>query len=251
MQFSDFYNQVPRVIAHRGANSLAPENTLPAFCLAAEQGASWIEFDVQLSSDGIPVIMHDETVDRTTYSTGKVCELSTAELISLDANKMITDYQGPVANVPTLAQALQLCNEYNLQANIELKSFGVEAERLVSQVLEVVNKVWLVSRPPPLFSSFDTTVMTALTDLASDYPRSLLRYQLEENWLQCAQTIDCVAIHVSQKTLTRALAAEIKKQGFIAFVYTVNDMEVAQELYAWGVDGVFSDVIFTNMPSKG
>lgn len=109
-----------KVFAHRGASHYAPENTLPAFALAAEQGADGIELDVHLTKDGELVVIHDEKLDRTTNGTGWVKDYTLAELKTFCADNHLSGY--PDARIPTLREVLELIRPTGLLVNIELKT---------------------------------------------------------------------------------------------------------------------------------
>ncbi len=140
----------PILFAHRGASIHAPENTLPAFELALEQGADGVELDAKLSADGKVVVIHDPTVDRTTDGHGKVSQLSYAELKSLDAG---AHFDGPFrgTRIPGLAEVFESIGERSI-INVELTNYATPMDRLVDKVCELVKAHGLEQRI--IFSSF-------------------------------------------------------------------------------------------------
>ena len=110
------------IAAHRGVSSLAPENTLSAFQKAAAMGCEWIEFDVQLTQDGSPVVIHDKTVERCTNGVGIVSEMTLKELKLLDAGSWFSK-EFCNETIPTLEEVLSLAKKYNMSVNIELKTY--------------------------------------------------------------------------------------------------------------------------------
>jgi len=151
---------LPKVIGHRGAAAYAPENTLEGLREAARRGAGWVEFDVKLTADGMPIVFHDDALDRTTNAKGEVAAASLERIRGLDAGSWF----GPAfagARVPTLEEALRLVLEQGLGANIEIKPCpGREAETAERAVAEIL-RLWPAKRPPPLISSFKPACLAA------------------------------------------------------------------------------------------
>ena len=136
---SFFYPNLPSVIGHRGAYNSAPENTLIAFRKAAQLGARWVEIDVRLSSDKVPVIFHDNEVNRTTNGQGPVGTLTLKSLKKLDAGSYYhTDFSGE--KIPTLLETISLCIELNLGINIEIKPNYGQATETVTAILAIINR---------------------------------------------------------------------------------------------------------------
>ena len=151
---------IPRVIGHRGAAGHAPENTLVSLEKAAALGVRWVEFDTKLSADGVPVVFHDDKLERTTDGRGPVAEMPLAELLALDAGTWFGDgFAGEP--VPTLGQAMATLTRLGLGANVEIKaSPGREAET-GDTVGVVLKSDWPETLPAPLISSFDAETLAA------------------------------------------------------------------------------------------
>ncbi len=235
----------PRWIAHRGGGSLAPENTLAGIRLAARLGFRAVEFDVMLSAEHMPFLIHDETLERTTNGRGRVAECSNADLLRLDAG------QGEA--VPTLAEASALCRALGLWANIEIKpSAGtdlVTAERVVQQTLVD----WQGSAVPPLFSSFSVPALEVAQALAPDLPRALLQGRPKRGWGQLVRRLGAVALHCRGDAATPEVLAEAQALGVAVRCYTINEPRMAERLFALGVEALFTDRLdlFASDPPPG
>jgi len=231
----------PRFIAHRCGGALAPENTLAGLRLAARLGYQAVEFDVMLSADGVPVVIHDETVERTTAGSGAVPLLSSRELGMLDAGiKHHRAFAGET--LPTLAQTLDACRSLRLAANIEIKpAAGHEAETgtVVARQVFAHARDW--PQAPWLFSSFSETALAAAFEQAPALPRALLVEAVPPDWRMRLQRLECLALHCAARRLEPAQAAEIVSAGYPLGCYTVNRPEDAAPLFAAGVTAIFTD----------
>lgn len=243
---------LPRVIGHRGAMAYAPENTLAGFREAAERGAAWIEFDVRLSADGVPVVIHDARLDRTTTGRGLVAKTQYQMIAGLDAGAWFDrDFAGEC--VPRLDDAVGLVSELGLGVNIELKPTRKHQNALASAVLGVLAKRWPQHLPPALLSSFDCMVLAALREQGSPWPSGFLAKELPRNWRRQVAALGCLSVHCAHDKLTREGAGAVKSAGLVLGAYTVNDPVRAQTLFGWGVDAVFSDApdkVMTGLKGK-
>jgi len=232
--------QFPRVIGHRGAAGHAPENTLGGFRRAAMLGIRWVEFDVALTRDNVPVLLHDETVNRTTDGKGLLAQMTLGALQQLDAGSWKSaEFKGE--RVPTLTEAFETLHELGLGANIEIKpTKGREAET-GAVVARQVAAAWPEALPQPLLSSFKPEALAAARDAAPGLARGYLTNRLGRNWRKEAEALDCVSIHLSQRTLSRETAADVRRAGYRLLAYTVNEASRARLLFDWGVEAVFTD----------
>lgn len=232
----------PRRAAHRGGGVLAPENTLAAFRVGASRGYRFFEFDVKLSGDGVAVLMHDDTVDRTTDGHGRVAAMRFGELSRLDAGKWHSSGFAGEA-VPTLARVAEFLRASRLHANIEIKPCpGREAETGAAVAREA-RALWRDAEAPPLLSSFSGIALGAAAAAAPELPRALLVERLDEGWLEHCRALACVAIVLRHDALTREVLARAHEASLRVLCYTVNDPARAEELAGWGVDGVITDAI--------
>jgi len=231
---------VPRVIGHRGALRLAPENTLAGFRRARADGALWVEFDVKLSADGVPYLLHDDTLDRTTDGTGSPAGLTMAALKRLDAGS----WWGPAfagERLPTLQEAVALLAELGMGANVELKpNPGQEADtgRVVGAWIA---RHWPARLPPPLVSSFSPEALEAARAASPDVARGMLVHDRVKEWPALAPRVGALSVHTWWGFVTPELAAAVRAAGYALLVYTVNAAAEARRLYGLGAAALFSD----------
>jgi len=230
----------PRIIGHRGGGTLAPENTLAGFRKAAEMGFGAVEFDVMLSADKVPLLIHDETLERTTNGRGAVSATPYARIAALDAGAWrAPQYRGE--RVPSLDDAGGLCVELGLWANVEIKPAAGFERETAAIACERVAKLWSRAPRRPLLSSFQTTCLEIAREAAPDFERGYLTERIEPGWRDEVARLGCVSVHCNWKQMTRPLADAVKAEGFGLLCYTVNDTAVAQRLFSWGVDAIFTD----------
>lgn len=230
----------PRIIGHRGAALSAPENTIAGFCVAAARNVEWVEFDVKLSRDGRCILLHDDTLDRTTTGHGPAASLTFDEIRRLDAGSWFgADYRGQP--VPSLEETIEVLGKLKLGAVVEIKpSPGAEAAT-GRAVAECLARCWPADLPPPLISSFKPAALTAAREAAPQFERALLLGALGRDWQKQAETLGCAMIHADQRKLDAAGVEAVRAGGLPLFAYTVNLPARARELFAWGVNAVFSD----------
>jgi glycerophosphoryl diester phosphodiesterase len=243
---------LPPIIGHRGAAARAPENTLAGLRRAKTLGCRWIEFDVRLTADGVPVLCHDARLDRTTDGSGAVAIHSAATLRKYDAGRWF----GPAfagERVPTLDEALLLAAELGLGANIEIKSDRGREYATAAAVAAALERLGRAA-PPVLVSSFLVAALALLQDLAPQLPRSVLFRLVPRGWLDTARRLGCVAVGADHRRLRPRRVKAIREAGFLVTAYTVNDPARARLLYSWGVTSVFSDapdIIAKSSTSQG
>jgi glycerophosphoryl diester phosphodiesterase len=230
----------PRVIGHRGAALSAPENTLAGFCMAAALEVEWVEFDVRLTRDGRVILLHDDRLERTTTGRGPAAALTFAEIRRLDAGKWFgTDFVGQP--VPSLEETIDLLARLKLGAVIELKPAPDAEAETGRAAARLIAERWPASLPAPLISSFKPAALAAARDAAPQLERALLVGKVPRDWQERMEELGCSLLHADQRRLGAATAEEVRAAGVPLFAYTVNLAERAQELFAWGVDAVFSD----------
>ncbi len=231
---------LPRVMGHRGAAATAPENTLAGICRAAACGVTWVEFDVKLTADKIPVLMHDDSLKRTTGRDLLAAEVTFEEMKGLDAGSWFgADFAGE--KVPSLEATLALLLELGMLPNIEIKPSPGEEAETVTRTLEVLARAWPASQPAPLMSSFSRISLETLRDQAPALPRGYLVEELPDHWAITARELGCVTIHHYARVVTAEQVAETKAAGYGLAVYTVNDPVKARELIDWGIDCLITD----------
>jgi glycerophosphoryl diester phosphodiesterase len=227
-----FSSPAPLVIAHRGASSDAPENTITAFALAAEQEADGIELDVRLSADGVPIVIHDETVDRTTNGRGPVSKLTIAQLQSLDA--------GDGRPIPTLEEVFEIFGPALLY-NVELKCGHWPDSNLAAAVAERIEGHQLEERV--LVSSFNAlAVRQARRTLSPRTPVAHLRMSGFASWKH--QFIKAEADNPLHSLVDEHYMDWAGRRNLRVNVWTVDDPAEAQRLALLGVTS-----IITNKPA--
>jgi glycerophosphoryl diester phosphodiesterase len=230
----------PRIIAHRGGGGLAPENTLAGLRLARNLGFQGVEFDVKLSRDGVPVLMHDETLDRTSAGSGPVRDRDAAELLALDAGSWFGN-EFAAETIPAYAAAIATCRQYGLWANVEIKPCPGREPETGRTVARMTKLLWVGADPLPLLSSFSVAALEAARAEAPDIPRGLLLEAAAPDWKQTLDRLECVSLHAAWRHLSPERVKEIQSAGFGVLAYTVNDSEDALELLSWGVDALVTD----------
>jgi len=231
---------LPTVIGHRGAAALAPENTLAGFRAAAAAGASWVEFDVKLTADGTAVLMHDDTLDRTTDGRGAVAASPAAAIAALDAGAWFgAAFRGE--RVPTLAEAIAELARLGLGANIEIKPCPGRAEATAQAVLAVVAAAWPGSLPVPLLSSFEPACLAVARDHAPALPRGLLLSRLTQDWRGLAAALGCVSVNLGRRHASASGIAAVLASGLQLVIWTVNEAVEAARLLAAGASAIITD----------
>ncbi len=238
----------PRWIAHRGAGKLAPENTLAAFKLGASHGYRMFECDVKLSSDGVPFLLHDDTLNRTTTGKGIAGEQTWSELSQLDAGSWHSrTFAGEP--LPTFANIAQFCLNNGYFLNIEIKpTLGQEAET-GKIVAEHAARLWKDAEFPPLLTSFRPEALETAQTTAPHLPRGLLLDTLWKGWLETALVLDCSAIVCNHAQWDTSTVTQAKSAGFRCLSYTVNDEWAAKRLLDLGTDGIITDRVELFSPS--
>lgn len=230
---------LPRLIGHRGAKESAPENTLASLREAARQGAAWVEVDVMLTRDRVPVLIHDDTLERTTNGAGPVPDLTLAELKALDAGSWFdTRFAGET--VPTLEEALGVIRKLGLGLNLEIKPYPGQEVPTAEAALDLLTRLW-PDGLPLLVSSFEVPCLEVARDRAPEIPRGYLLWDPPADWAAIADRIGAATLNVHQDRQTAESVAAYRATGRPVLAYTVNDAARARTLFGWGVAGVFTD----------
>ncbi len=232
--------RLPRLMGHRGAAGVAPENTLASIRAAWDEGVSWIEVDVMLTGDGRPVMFHDDSLRRTTGVDGHMAETPYDRLATLDAGSWFgAAFAGQT--VPTLDAAMALALELGLSVNIEIKPTPGRDVETVEAALGALSEIWPSDRPPPLISSFSIMSLAAARVVRPDWPRGLLVRGLPNGWRRQVEALGCVSVHLGNKLVNRFAVRRVKEAGYLVAVYTVNNARRARRFLSWGVDCVSTD----------
>ena len=230
----------PIIFAHRGASAHAPENTLASFELALSQGADALELDARLSADGQVVVIHDPTVDRTTNGHGRVAQLTSTELRSLDAGGFFSEkYRGE--KIPLLEEVFEAAGKKAF-INVELKNHPTSRDPLVERVCALITKHGLEKRI--IFSSLLASNLGKAKRLLPEVPRGLLALR---GWMGAwARSFgfsfgDYIALHPHLTDVTKEQIVRVHRLKRRVHVWTVNQAEDMARLNTWGVDGIFTD----------
>jgi glycerophosphoryl diester phosphodiesterase len=241
---------LPRWVAHRGAGTRAPENTLAAFRLGTSFGYRAFECDVKLSADGVPFLLHDATLERTTDGQGRAADLPWSALSQLDAGR----WHGPAwagEPPPTLATIAAFVRAGGHALDLEIKPTpGHEAET-GRRVALAVQHLWAGAPLPPLLSSFRPETLLAAREAAPALPRALLLDTLWDGWAEVAHTLGCVGVITNHLVMDAALMDTLRAAGWRAACYTVNEPADVERLLALGVHSVITDAVDRYTPAPG
>lgn len=233
---------LPFAIAHRGASQLAPENTLIALKKAKEQGATWVECDIQLTKDHHPVIIHDTSLTRTTNGRGLLSATPLSKIQSLDAGNWFSP-QFKNERVPTLQEWLQCAAGLKLGLNLEIKSTTKKESILLAEtVIDHLQKYWPAHSTTLFISSSNTFVLMQIAERAKSIPLGfIIEKPVSEKNAIALLNSNIVSVHQPFKILNESYVAMLHDVGLHVLAYTVNDPTIAAELKAIGVDGIFTD----------
>lgn len=212
-----------KIYGHRGAPAEFPENTLKSFQRALDVGAAGIELDVHLSADRVPVVIHDETVDRTTNGRGAVADLTVDQLRKLDA--------GQGEYVPTLAEVLELVGD-RVHVDIEVKANA--AGEAVLEEIRGRNTRWLIS-------SFDWDVLRYVRSVDQDAELWVLTSAASDDAIAVANEIGASTLAIWDKALDNDVVGFLKEKGIAFWPWTVNEVERARQCLEWGAIGICTD----------
>ena len=232
-----------QVVAHRCGGALAPENSLAGLRMAADRGLAAVEFDVMLSADGVPMLIHDETLDRTTTGHGPVAARTAAELAATPNNAgWGSCFAGEL--IPTLSDALADCLRLGLVPNIEVKPAAGFERATGLATAHAAALAWAgPGGPLPLLSSFSETALAAAREVLPDWPAALLVEEVPPDWRDRMHRLGVASLHCRRRQASWDWLAEASAAGVAVRCYTVNDPDEAIRLRERGVVGVFSDRI--------
>ena len=236
-----------KVWAHRGASAYAPENTLEAFLLAAEQGADGVELDVQLTKDGEMVVVHDEEIDRVSDGSGFVKDYTLAELKNLNFNKTHLEYQN--VKIPTLREVYEALKPTGMTINVELKTGIFWYKDLEKKVLELTKEMEMEDRV--IYSSFNHYSIAKILELDPKASTGILYADIIYDVVNYAKKIGTGALHprseerrVGKECRSRQMADFLQQyveSDLAVHVWTVNDKAEIERLMEAGVDAVITN----------
>ncbi|MDQ3026430.1 MAG: glycerophosphodiester phosphodiesterase [Pseudomonadota bacterium] len=230
----------PRIFAHRGGGSLAPENTLAAIRFGQSLGFRAHEFDVKLSKDNVAMLLHDATLERTTTGKGRAADFLWEALRALDAGGWHSaEFRGePLASFEDTAKLLR---SKATMANVEIKPTpGLERET-GARVGQLARDLWTGAAAPPLLSSFSYEALMAAKEAAPELPRGWLTKEfVAEDWARLA-SLEAVSLHTDHKKFAPERIAAVQAKGYRVMLYTINGADLARRYLDAGVDGLFTD----------
>lgn len=227
-----------KIWAHRGASAYAPENTLEAFELAFKQGADGVELDVQLTKDGHLVVIHDETIDRTSDGSGYLQDYTLEELKTFHFNKLNPGYMG--RGIPTLKEVYQLLKPTELTVNVELKTNVIHYPGIEEKVLLLTKEMGMEERV--IYSSFHHPSLVKIKKLNPDVKTGLL---YSDGWIDVPSYGKKIGVDALHPALYHMQAEEFiqsaKERGLSLHVWTVNDECSIRYLLEHGVDAIITN----------
>lgn len=233
----------PCLIAHRGAGTLAPENTLAAMRTGQAHGLRMMEYDVRLTRDGIPVLLHDDTLNRTSNGRGHLAEHSLDALLKLDFGAWHSAaYAGEP--IPTLYSIAAYTLANGLHSNIEIKAAcGTEAET-GTIIARTARDLWRHGETLPLISSFSPAALMAAREAAPELPRALLLDDaLPDDWQARVESLGCAGLNLNHHHIRPEHIERVRAAGYFVTAWTVNDPQRATQMLDWGCNAVITDRI--------
>lgn len=228
-----------KVMGHRGAAKVAPENTFASFKAAADAGAEWVEIDVTLAAQDDLVIFHDDTLDRCTSGNGLVIETDYDKIKTLDAGSWF-DARFRSETVPSLVKTLLYLQELDLSLNLEIKYPHEDIERIVPAVMAQIKEYW--QDPSKLMiSSFNEAALKLVRKLDQEVRLGQLYEGIPANWQDTLHNINAFSLNCDYKQLTKEQAVAVKEAGYYLFCYTANDPVLVEDHWQWGMDTVITD----------
>jgi len=231
-----------KICGHRGAAKYKPENTMSGFEWCVQNSIEWAECDVQLTNEGVLLVIHDDTLDRTSDTTGLVKEIRKKELEKINVGE-IDPTNFFFQKIPKMEELLGFCKNNKLKLNIEMKFYNPikisYREKLVSSLLQTIKKNKI--KDQVLVTSFDLDSLFLLKKYSSQIPVGVLYERLPKNWEQNAKDLNASTIHLDYKSVNGDQINQISKLDIQTFVYTCNHPPEIDALWKFGLSGVITD----------
>lgn len=230
----------PRLIAHRGGGSLAPENTLAAIKLGQSLGYRAHEIDVKLSVDDVAILLHDADLVRTTNGKGRAADQPWSALRSLDAGGWHSaEFRGEP--LPSYEEVAKQLRSKDTMINVEIKPTPGFDRTTGTRIALETRRLWQGAAVSPLFSSFSFESLLAAMEAAPEIPRGWLVSEFTEADWGRLETLRAVSLHTNYRNMRPDLVAELHARGYKVMLYTINDVPTAQRWLDSGADGIFTD----------
>ena len=231
-----------KICGHRGAVNYKPENTMSGFEWCVNNDIKWAECDVQLTDEDILIIIHDETLDRTSDTKGLIKKITKKKLETINVginNSKVKLFQ----KIPTLEELLNFCKTSGLKLNIEMKFYdpikSSYRKRLVDELLKTIETT--KSNDQVLITSFDIKALKILRKLSKEIPIGILYENLPKNWVKSATDLKVTSIHLDYNFLTFEKLNQIHRLNIKSFVYTCNNPSEIKLFWDVGLSGVITD----------
>ena len=235
--------KLPKLIGHRGVKDLCPENTLESILKAFDLGLSFVEIDVKISKDRVPILLHDDTLDRTTNGSGLAIDYDYENIKKLDAGKFFYKENTNIF-VPKLEDILSLCTNYNGNLNIELKPNKKFEKENVYQIYKIIKNI---NQIDIFFSSFD---IISILEISKLYPQSIRSFLLDDFKEYNIDDLISISINYDLKIcglnidlVTADIIKKIKESNMAITVYSDKNINLssANDIFSIGVDSIFVD----------
>jgi glycerophosphoryl diester phosphodiesterase len=236
---------MPLVISHRGANRVAPENTLPAFEAALKLRVDGFENDVHMTRDGVAVVCHDDTVDRTSDGSGRICDMALEELRALDFGAWFSPaFAG--TRIPTLEEFFALCGGCKV-LNVEIKRAADGSTAIAAEVIRLAKAMGVF--PRLIVSSFEMDMLKACLDCDPAArvcflygPGSALCEEIVDDPVAFARRHRLHAFHPFMAMVSKDYIDRCHGAGVVVNPWTVNQVHALAALRDWGADGIITDL---------
>ena len=235
--------KLPKLIGHRGVKNLCPENTLESINKALDLGLSYIEVDVKVSKDEIPILLHDDTLDRTTNGNGLVVNFNYEDLIKLDAGGFFYNKKTDIF-IPKLVDVLKLCKTRNGNINIELKPNKSFEKINVRKIIELTKEIEDVEI---FYSTFDIKSFIEISNLFMNSNRSFLLDSFDEyslvDFISISENYNANICGLNIEIISKEIIEKIKEKNLLVTVFSENNIGLidAKECFNIGVDSIFID----------
>lgn len=246
--------KLPKIIGHRGVFAYAPENTLEGIHTAADMDVEWVEFDVKLTKDHVPILFHDDVLDRTTNGSGLVAEATYEEIRQLEAGSAFSESFAGI-KIPTLDEALEVLIDRGMGLNLEMKPCAGREEETAEVILDHLSHVW-DDHEKLYISSYSSKALEIARDMAPGWAlgkvfgyhseelvlKALQEGGLPDNFAEMIEALELRAISIDSELATDGIIIGIQDQGIIPVPYNVNDSARMYQLQALGIACVISDM---------
>ena len=235
-------NRIPKIIGHRGAAGLAPENPFSSLIKAAEMGLTYVEIDVKISKDKIPILLHDDNLKRTAKINGLCSNYTYEELLKFDFGIWFSK-KFKNEKILSLAKALDFFYINNIGVNIELKPNKGKEKDNIESITKVIKSKKIL--PNYFFSSFDTSSLKFVKRNFPNSPRGFLidnySFYDKKDIIEICKELKCFCVGIDSNIANKNSINFFKKNKLKVNVYTINNLKFAKKLFLLGVSSIFTD----------